>query len=80
MLSGIIETFLYTRGFGYIQSGTARYFFHVNNFKNGKAALGARVEFELGEPFKLGMPKQAINVRVIEDPVGTLIGAVGGAE
>lgn len=86
-MTGIVDVFVYTRGFGFIQSDNKRYFFHVNSFKTKGdfIPLGARVEFELGEPFQLGRPKQAINVRVIEDPAATqaaqaLVDAAGSAE
>lgn len=65
-MTGIITYYNYVKGFGFILSGDQRIFFHVSSIQ-GRATVGARVEFEMGDSFHLGKPKQAINIRVIED-------------
>jgi cold shock CspA family protein len=64
--TGIIRTFIPNRKFGFIlrDDGT-EFFFHQINFEKGTPALGQRVEFELGDPVKLGMPKQAVNITIV---------------
>lgn len=84
-MTGIVDVYVYTRKFGFIQSDNKRYFFHVTSFTSGGPTLGARVEFDLGEPFQLGRPKQAINIRVLEDSAAAqaaqaLVDAAGSAQ
>ena len=67
MNSGIIKTFFPNRRFGFIlQDDGKEVFFHQINFEKGTPVLGQRVAYELGDPIRLGMPKQAINVAVVD--------------
>jgi hypothetical protein len=84
-----------TKQFGFVQVESNQdgaktlqdYFFHLMSFKPGEVAklgeikLGKLIAFKLGEPFKLGMKQQAVNIRVatptdIELTAGTA--ALGG--
>ena len=60
--SGIVSAYFPSRKFGFIllDDGSSR-FFHLSNF-HGTPVLGARVQFELGDPVKLGRDKQAVNI------------------
>ena len=64
--SGIIKTFFRHRLFGFIlQDDGKEIFFHQTDFEKGTPILGERVAFELGDPAKLGMPKQAVNITTV---------------
>jgi len=64
--SGIVSAYYPSRQFGFILlDDKSSRFFHLSNFhagNEGKPVLGERVEFELGEPVKLGRDKQAVNI------------------
>ena len=65
--NGIIRTYFPDRKFGFIlrDDDGKDVFFHQINFEKGTPVLGERVEFELGDPVKLGMPKQAVNITLV---------------
>ncbi len=58
-----VVALLRVRGFGFLRTSSSSkdIFFHVSNF-DGTPELGMTVEFELGEPTKLGQPKPAVKV------------------
>ncbi len=62
---GIVSAYYPSRKFGFIllDDGSSR-FFHLSNF-HCTPTLGERVEFELGDPVKLGRDKQAVNITPI---------------
>lgn len=61
--SGVVSAYFPSRKFGFIllDDGSSR-FFHLSNCPHGIPSLGQRVEFELGDPVKLGRDKQAVNL------------------
>jgi cold shock CspA family protein len=60
---GIVSAFFPSRKFGFILlDDKSSRFFHLSNCPNGIPVLGERVEFELGDPVKLGRDKQAVNI------------------
>jgi cold shock CspA family protein len=73
--SGIIQTFITRRNFGFIRRDDGKeFFFHQMDFEKGTPALGQRVEFELGPAVRLGMPEQAVNVTPEADAIDVLAG------
>ena len=63
-MTGYIWMFNQPKGWGFVKDGEGReWFFHISNTKF-VPVLGARVEFELAAPLKLGQKEQAINVRL----------------
>jgi hypothetical protein len=56
------------KSWGFIREDSGvEWFFHQINAVGGYVIrLGDRVLFELGDPIKLGQPKQAINIRLVE--------------
>ena len=64
-MTGTIQTFFTKRKFEFIRLDDGQeIFFHQINFEKGTPVLGQRVTFELGDPAKLGLPPQAINIEV----------------
>lgn len=55
------------RGWGFAANPNGKWFFHANNFVEGKAALGATIEFELGDAVTADKPKQAVKIRVVQE-------------
>ena len=65
---GTVTTYFAAREFGFITCDgekTTR-FFHKSHFIEGEPKLGARVDFELGDANKLGMPQQCVNITVVD--------------
>ena len=66
--TGIVSTYFPNRKYGFIssQDGTSR-FFHASQYCSGShpPKLGEDVEFELGEPTRLGKDLQAVNIKPI---------------
>lgn len=62
----VVISFFPDRRFGFMRTESGKeVFFHVTGFPAGvKPRPGDRVTFELGEPVKLGRPKQAVNIQV----------------
>jgi cold shock CspA family protein len=60
--TAIVSAYFPSRKFGFVllDDGSSR-FFHLSNF-HGTPVLGQQVEFELGDPVKLGCDKQAVNI------------------
>ena len=75
--SGIIQTFIARRNFGFIRRDvdSKEIFFHQMDFDKGTPVLGQRVEFELGPAVRLGMPEQAINVAPKIEAIDVLAGS-----
>lgn len=62
---GTISGYDERKRYGYIQyaGSTEEIYFHISNCMTGfKPALGVEVEFQLGKPFKMGKPEQAVDV------------------
>jgi cold shock CspA family protein len=79
----IISTYFPARKFGFLkQSDGSTVFFHATNFEAGVPRLGEKVEFELGDPVKLGKPQQAVNVVSIpsDDTFGSLATSTAATE
>jgi cold shock CspA family protein len=73
-----VNSYLPNRGFGFLKADDGlEYFFHYSNF-TGAPRLGARVSFDLADPVRFGQRKQAVNIQIIEDPLGLLAGSGGG--
>jgi cold shock CspA family protein len=67
MNTGVICTYFSARKFGFIRlDDGSTIFFHATNFQEGTPKLGGKVSFELGDPVKLGLPQQAVNVAFVE--------------
>jgi cold shock CspA family protein len=66
-LTGVIQTYFPGRKYGFVAAsdGSIR-FFHESNFTSGVPHLGDKIEFELGDPIRLGKQEQATNIVVIE--------------
>jgi cold shock CspA family protein len=71
---GVVSTYIPNRKFGFIKTEGSTVFFHATNFETGVPRLGEKVEFELGDACKLGMPQQAVNVVSVpsDDEFGSL--------
>lgn len=64
--TGRIVLFDVPRGWGMIlrDSDGKKVFFHTKNkVRNFLPALGARVQFEMGPAYKVGLPDQALHLR-----------------
>jgi cold shock CspA family protein len=60
---GLVTTFFPDRQFGFLDVLGRTVFFHASAYPLGVLPkVGQRVTFELGEPVKLGKPKQAVNI------------------
>jgi len=65
-MKGTITTYFENKKYGFITAdldGASR-FFHASNYI-GTPKLGARVEFTISEPTKIGKEKQCVNVTVL---------------
>lgn len=67
-MKGIITAYNAVKCWGFIKDENGnRQFFHADNSPDLKPELGIAVEFELGPPFRLGQPDQAVNLRRLEN-------------
>lgn len=76
---GVVVYWNDPRGYGFIcPEGTdERIFVHITGCEGGNVPrLGARVQYELGEPLRLGQPKQAKRVKVLP-PTSARVSALG---
>ena len=62
-MKGQITTYDQPRGWGFVENGEEKYFFHVKNSPGFTPVLGMWVEFETATPFKLGQREQAVKLR-----------------
>lgn len=64
--TGTVTTNFENRSFGFITSDTdgISRFFHYTNYP-GKPELGARVEYELAAPTRLGKDKQCVKIALV---------------
>ena len=72
MFYGKIVSYCERKQWGFIQgnySEQQRIFFHRANCEC-QPRLGDDVEYQIGKPFTLGKPEQAVNVRLAESGVG----------
>jgi cold shock CspA family protein len=59
------------RAFGFIQpdDGSGKLFVHLTNFAVGDTPrLGARIEFEVGDPIEIGKKPQACHAKTVQTP------------
>src|SRR5580765_7974506 len=70
-MKGTIILWHQPRAYGFVQAdgSSDTFFIHVTNFPAGQVPrLGARVEFEVGDPISLGKKPQAINATILSVP------------
>ncbi len=64
---GVIVRYDERKQWGFIQGSSVDIFFHkANCAKDFQPTLGASVTYEIGKPFSLGKPQQAVDVRGVE--------------
>eukprot|EP00930_Biecheleria_cincta_P008689 TRINITY_DN11021_c2_g1_i1.p1 TRINITY_DN11021_c2_g1~~TRINITY_DN11021_c2_g1_i1.p1 ORF type:complete len:222 (-),score=48.97 TRINITY_DN11021_c2_g1_i1:120-749(-) len=73
MLEGVVKSFVWAKGWGFIKHKDQDIFFHVNDFKRGVPEDGSPVLFEMGES-KPGT-KSAVNIQGSVKP-GSIQGTV----
>src|SRR5262249_30647468 len=67
IMKAVVYMFASRRGYGFLKTPDGQeVFFHISNYE-GTPKLGATVEYELGDPVRLGKPQQAVNVRPIQN-------------
>eukprot|EP00931_Biecheleriopsis_adriatica_P070722 TRINITY_DN4450_c0_g3_i1.p1 TRINITY_DN4450_c0_g3~~TRINITY_DN4450_c0_g3_i1.p1 ORF type:complete len:202 (+),score=42.56 TRINITY_DN4450_c0_g3_i1:62-667(+) len=77
MYSGTVKSFVWGKGWGFINYNGQDLFFHVNDFKRGLPTPDSMVTFEMGEsPTKPGN-KIAVNIQGTDTP-GSVQGIVKG--
>ena len=64
-MRGQIQYWNEQKGFGFIVTKTATFYFHAKNF-SGQPVLGARVRFDVGPSRMPNKPPMAINVASVE--------------
>jgi len=75
MFSGTVKSFVWSKGWGFINHNGQDLFFHVHDFKRGIPTPGSMVTFEIGEsPTKPGA-QIALNIQGTDTP-GSLQGTV----
>jgi cold shock CspA family protein len=78
-MTGTIVLWHQPRAYGFVQmDGSSKTFFvHITNFPTGQIPkLGAKVEFEIGDPISLGKPPQAINATIVSIPSSAALAAL----
>jgi len=80
---GTIKKFNLKEGWGFVQTETEDYFFHVTNFtrtgvSGEKPQVGERVSFELGPAHTPGRKDEAIRVRPFHQGLAALAKGLGG--
>ena len=69
-MQGTLVVWSEPKGFGFIQpdGSSERLFIHITNFgglDKGEVRLGARIEFEIGDPISLGKKLQAVRAKLL---------------
>ena len=81
-MQGTLVIWSEPKAFGFVQpDGTSeKLFIHITNFgglEKDKVRLGARIEFEIGDPISLGKKPQAVRAKLL--PVSIEISAGASA-
>eukprot|EP00930_Biecheleria_cincta_P103723 TRINITY_DN95787_c0_g1_i1.p1 TRINITY_DN95787_c0_g1~~TRINITY_DN95787_c0_g1_i1.p1 ORF type:complete len:217 (-),score=59.50 TRINITY_DN95787_c0_g1_i1:88-738(-) len=77
MHQGVVKSFVWNKGWGFITSEEQDIFFHVNDFKRGIPEAGSIVTFELGENSTRPGSQVAVNIQGTANP-GSVQGVVKG--
>lgn len=74
-MNAVVFSYMPNRRFGFLKTEDGKeVFFHLSNYL-GIPKLGVTVTFDYGDPIRMGLPQQAVNVRMAAQEGGSNGGA-----